>query len=225
MVFRFARVLVVVLALTTAGWPQSAAAAIRVTFYSHGWGIGPLGQTIYPHAFIRLEGNPYGGAEFDMTYGFHVRSAVDAMKGYRGFVAPTGKRYLADSQANFWLEISDAQFTALMARVAWWHSPEGSWYHLRTRTCIDFVADMATTLGLKPGNPRTLKPAAFMKETYQLNADVVRLPDASKPVLPETAPPPPDQPAGRLPDEPGPTPGDRAPGALRTAATASRGMR
>jgi hypothetical protein len=85
----------------------TAAAATRATFQSHGWGICRLGQTVYPHAFIRLE-----------------------------------------------------------------------------------------------GNPRTWKPAGFMKETCQLNAAVVRLPA------------PRDQPAGQLPDEPGPTPGDRAPGAL-----------
>lgn len=178
-------VLFVALALVTTGWPQLAAASTKVTFYSHGWGVGPNGETVYPHAFIRLEGSPNGGPVIDQTYGFHVRSVVEAMWGRPGVIKPTGGRYLADSQANFWLEISDAQYNALMDRIAWWKTPEGSIYNLRTRTCIDFVADMAAILGLKPGNPRTWDPAKFMGDTYTRNTDILQLPVVSGPAAPD----------------------------------------
>ena len=186
---RSLRLLLVLLALSTAGWAQTAAAAIRVSFYSHGWGIGPRGETLFPHTFIRVEGNPYGGVAVDQTYGFFAYSVSRAMGNHPGYIAATGKGYAGESTLNFWLEISDDQYKALMDRIVWWETPEGSIYNLKTRTCIHFVADMASTLGLKPGNARTWKPQVFMDETLRLNADRLTVPPPPAPVPASVAPP------------------------------------
>jgi hypothetical protein len=185
---RSLRSLLVVLVLLSASWPQLAEAATRVTFYSHDWGSGPNGEVFFPHAFIRLEGNPNGGPAIDRTYGFTTGTIAQAMGGHPGRIVPTEGDFMAQSQADFWIEISDAQYDLLMDRIAWWQTPEGSTYNIWTRSCIDFVADMATTLGLKPGNARTWKPAVFMKSTYRLNADRLRLPEASVPEAPDVTP-------------------------------------
>lgn len=170
------RVLLILVVLLTAGWAQSAAAEVRVTFYSHGWGVGVHGETYFPHAFIRVEGTPAGGAPVDETFGFTANDLNTAVRNLPGFVKPADPRYIGDSQPHFWLMISDETYRLLMARIAWWQTPEGSLYNLRSRNCIDFVADMASTLGLEPGQTRTWKPNLFMADTMKRNLERIIVP-------------------------------------------------
>lgn len=170
------RGLVIALVLLATAWPQLATAATRVIFYSHGWESGPKGETIYPHAFIRIQHYPEGGPPFDKSYGFHTRVLTRAMVGSQGYVRATDNHNYRYSKPDFWLEISDDQYRALIDRIAWWSTPEGSAYNVWSRNCFDFVADMAATIGLKPGNTRTFKPLVFMSETWRLNPGRLRPP-------------------------------------------------
>ena len=63
----------------------------------------------------------------------------------------------------------DAVFEAVMARIAHWSSPEGSTYSLRRRNCINFVADIARTVGLLTAAENTLSPNGFLTGTAALN--------------------------------------------------------
>ncbi|MDO8297764.1 MAG: hypothetical protein Q7T19_15160 [Caulobacter sp.] len=163
------RVLLILIVVLTAGWAQSAAAEVRVTFYSHGWAVGSGGETYFPHAYIRIEGSTADGPPVDRTFGFSAENLSTAVKNLPGLVQPANPRFPGASVAHFWLVISDEQYRTLMARIAWWRTPDGSLYNLRSRNCIDFVADMASTLGLEPGQTRTWKPNVFMADTMKRN--------------------------------------------------------
>lgn len=164
------KVLLVLVVLLTAGWAQSAAAEVKVTFYSHGWGVGPRGETYFPHAFIRIEGQPADGPPINETFGFTGTNLSRAMSNRPGVVMSADPRYLGASTAHFWLIITDDQHRALMALITWWKTPEGSTYNLRTRNCIHFTAEVARTLGLEPGTTQTWKPVEFMADTVSRNA-------------------------------------------------------
>lgn len=163
------KALLVLIVLLTAGWAQSAAAEVRVTFYSHGWGVGPRGETYFPHAFIRVEGQTAEGPPINETFGFTGTNLSRSMSNRPGVVVAADPRYLGASTAHFWLIITDDQYRALMAMIAWWKTPEGSTYNLRTRNCIHFTAEVARTLGLEPGTTRTWKPMEFMADTARRN--------------------------------------------------------
>lgn len=163
------RALLVLIVVLTAGWAGSAAAEIRVTFYSHGWAVGSGGETYFPHAYILIEGSTADGPPVNETFGFTAENLSRAVKNLPGLVQPANPRFPGASVAHFWLAISDEQYRVLMARIAWWRTPEGSLYNLRSRNCIDFVADMASTLGLAPGETRTWKPNVFMADTMKRN--------------------------------------------------------
>lgn len=180
------RGLILALVFLAAGWPQLAAATTRLIFYSHGWETGPKGEKLYPHAFIRIQRFPDNGPPFDMSYGFHTRVLTRAMVGSQGYVRATDNHNYRYSKPNFWLEISDDQYRALSDRIAWWSTPEGSGYNVWSRNCFDFVADMAATVGLKPGNTRTFKPLVFMGETWRLNPGRLRPPEELDLAPPDT---------------------------------------
>lgn len=194
---RIRKALILALALLAAGCPQVASAATRVIFYSHGWESGPKGETIFPHAFIRIQHFPEGGPPFDKSYGFHTRVLTRAMVGSQGYLRATGNHNYRYSKPDFWLEISDDQYRALIDRIAWWSTPEGSAYNVWSRNCFDFVADMAETIGLKPGNTRTFKPLVFMSETWRLNPGRLR-PSSEL----DLQPPEPTQPPAELQADP-----------------------
>lgn len=163
------RVLLILIVMLIAGWTGPAAAEIRVTFYSHGWAVGSAGETYFPHAYIRIEGSTADGPPVDETFGFTAANLSRAVKNLPGLVTPANPRFPGASVAHFGLVISDEQYRTLMARIAWWKTPEGSLYNLGSRNCIDFVADMAGTLGLEPGRTRTWKPNVFMADTMKRN--------------------------------------------------------
>lgn len=181
------RLLLVLVVWLTAGWASGAAAEIRVTFYSHGWAVGSRGETYFPHAYILVDGSTADGATVNQTFGFTAENLSRAVRNLPGVVLPANPDFPGVSVAHFWLTITDDQYRLLMDRIAWWRSPEGSLYNLRSRNCIDFVADMAATLGLTPGQTRTWKPNLFMAETMERNAGRVFAPaiPAAKPIASE----------------------------------------
>ncbi len=196
--YRIPKALTIALVLLTACWPQTAGAATRMIFYSHGWETGPKGETLFPHAFIRIQHFPEGGPVFDKSYGFHAHGMTQAVVGSQGFVRARDNHNYRYSKPDFWLEISDDQYRALIERIAWWSTPEGSAYNVWTRNCFDFVADLAASVGLKPGNTRTTRPLVFMRETYQLNPERLRPPDELDLLPPEPTQQPAELEAGQV---------------------------
>lgn len=167
--FSLLRSLIAVLALLIA-FP--AAAAVRVTFYSHPWSAGGDGQ--YPHAFIRVTGQPaWAEAPIDETYGFTTKQQALVFFKARGFVEGARPDYVARSTPYFWIEISDDDYRRLRERIDTWNHAPGSDYNLYHRNCIVFVADLAQSLGLSVGDTRTLDPDIFMSDLERLNATKV----------------------------------------------------
>jgi hypothetical protein len=151
-----------------------AAAEVRVTFYSHAWNAQGDGQ--YPHAFIRVTGQPdFAAAPIDETYGFTTRQHALVFLKARGHVESAGADYIGRSVPHFWVEISDEQYRALRERIDTWTRPPGSDYNLYRRNCIIFVADLARQLGLSVGDTTTLKPEVFLSEMTRLNETRIAL--------------------------------------------------
>ncbi|MES2034772.1 MAG: hypothetical protein V4466_11390 [Pseudomonadota bacterium] len=180
------RLLLALVAILTVGWVQTAAAEVKVTFYTHGWGVGANGVTYFPHAFIRVEGTPTGGEAVDRTFGFTATDLSTAMTDRPGIVKPVnGDGYLEDSTPHFSVIASDDQYRALLEKITWWMTPEGATYNLKRRNCIHFVAEMAALVGLTPGTTKTLKPGLFMSDTIKKNAGKLTLINATaKPEAP-----------------------------------------
>lgn len=160
------------------GWALLAAgpasAEVRVTFYGHAWNAEGDGQ--YPHAFIRVTGQPaFAAAPIDETYGFTTKQQALVFLKARGRIEGADAAYIARSTPYFWLEISDDQYRALRARIDNWTRPPGSDYNLYKRNCIIFVADLAQQLGLSVGDLATLKPEVFLSEMSRLNATRIAL--------------------------------------------------
>jgi len=179
---RALKVLVAVFALLVA-FP--AAAEVRVTFYSHPWGAGGDGQ--YPHAFIRVTGQPaWESAPIDETYGFTTHHQTLVLLRAPGLVEGARPDYVARSTPYFWIEISDDQYRALRERIDTWTHPPGSNYNLYHRNCIIFVADLAQQLGLTVGDTKTLDPDVFMTDLKRLNS--TRVAEGLAPPLTPAAP-------------------------------------
>lgn len=183
------RLLLLLVVAALGGWASTASAQVVVTFYSHGWGVGPGGVTYFPHAFIKLTGTPLAGGEaVDQTFGFTATDLTTAMTNRPGIVKPADPRYIDESTPHFSVTATDEQYAAMIEKIRWWMTPEGSVYNLKTRNCIHFVAEMAVLLGLEPGNTRTWKPLVFMNDTVKKNAG--RLTVITAKAKPEGAPPP-----------------------------------
>ena len=151
-----------------------AAAEVRVTFYSHAWNAG--GDGMYPHAFIRITGQPQGAeTPVDETSGFTTKQQALVFFKARGHVEAADAGYVSRSVPHFWVEITDDQYRALRERIDTWSRPPGSDYNLNRRNCIHFVADLAQHLGLGVGATNHLKPEVFLAETTKLNETRVAL--------------------------------------------------
>ena len=144
---------------------------MRVSFYSHAWGLSPTGYLYFPHAFVVVE--PDGSSvslSSRQSFGFTpVDTAVVLVtKHGRGMIIPEDERYRAVSVLHFSVEISDDQYVALQRGIEAWKD-NGDPYDLRTRNCISFVAQMARLVDLKVGDMNTLDPAAFLESVKQAN--------------------------------------------------------
>ncbi len=148
--------------------PRPVAAQVSVSFYSH-----ELGSS-FPHAFIVLSGAPVrGGALAASNYGFTAKSVSPSilMGSVTGIVESVDSKYIASSDRQFAVTISDGQYDALIALVDRWRHLPGKSYNLNRRNCIHFVAEVAQTLGLKVFvDPKLIKrPRSFLLSLISLN--------------------------------------------------------
>ncbi len=148
--------------------PAQAWAAITVSFYSH-----ELGSS-FPHAFITVQGTPdRGGATVDTNFGFTAKSVTPAilMGSVGGVVETVKSNYVAKSNRQFGIRISDGQYDAMMALINRWKTMPGRTYNLNRRNCIHFVGEVGIALGLKVVFERRYikQPHDFLQSLIALN--------------------------------------------------------
>ncbi len=152
------------------GYALPAQAAVTITFWSH-----ELGNS-FPHAFFTLRGIPdAGGAPVDTNAGFTAKSVSPAllMGPVAGKLDIARPGYVAGSDAQFSVVMSDAQYVAVLRLVeAWSEGKPESVYRLSDHNCVTFVKEAARIVGLTGlDQPRLMKkPRSYLKAVVAANA-------------------------------------------------------
>jgi hypothetical protein len=140
--------------------PASVRAEVIVSFYSHDFG------SRFPHAFFTMKGTLDRGGAIDANFGFTAKSVTPAilMGSVAGEVEDMTPEYIAKSDRQFSVKVSDAQYDALMALVAKWKAIPGKSYNLNKRNCVHFVGEAARVVGLDVVfDPKLMKkPKGFL---------------------------------------------------------------
>lgn len=145
------------------GYALPAQAAVTITFWSH-----ELGNS-FPHAFFTLRGVPdSGGAPVDTNVGFTAKSVSPAllMGPVAGRLDIAKPSYVASSDAQFSVVMTDAQYIAVLRLVdAWSEGKSDSVYRLGDHNCVHFVKEAAGLVGLSAlHQPRLMKkPRSYLK--------------------------------------------------------------
>lgn len=156
-------------------WALPAQAAVTITFWSHEFGNS------FPHAFFTLRGVPDAGGEpVDANYGFTAKSVSPAilMGPVAGKMDVAKPGYIASSDAQFSIVLTDAQYADILALVALWSGPgEEGRYRLNSHNCVHFVQEAARRAGLSDvERPQLMKkPRSYLKAIGAANADKVTI--------------------------------------------------
>jgi hypothetical protein len=148
--------------------PATAAAAVKISFYTKEFG------TSFPHAFVAFDGNLDGtGEKIDANYGFtatHITPAL-LMGSVKGEVMSVDAAYQSKSDRHFTITLSDEEYSQLMATVERWRTLKQPSYNLNRKNCVYFIADVAGTLGMKADTPRALmkKPRSYVQSLLEAN--------------------------------------------------------
>ena len=163
------------LLLLAAAWTFAALpaqAAVTITFWSHEFGNS------FPHAFVTLRGTPdAGGAPVDTAFGFTAKAVTPAI--LLGDVAGTldipKTNYIENSDAQFSVVLTDAQYAQELALAQAWDGKSGTRYNLGKRNCIHFVKEAARIAGLAGLDfPRLMKrPRSYLLAVGAANAGTV----------------------------------------------------
>ena len=150
-------------------------AAVTITVWSH-----ELGNS-FPHAFFTLRGVPdAGGAPVDANYGFTAKSVSPKllMGTVAGRLDISKPFYIAGSDAQFSVVLTDAQYNAVLGLVAAWDEKTGdAHYNLNQRNCVHFVKEAARIAGLTDlDRPKLMKkPRSYLQSIAEANAGRVTL--------------------------------------------------
>lgn len=149
-----------------------AHAAVTITFWSQELG------TNFPHAFFTLKGVPDAGGEpVDASYGFTAKAVTPAVLfgDVPGRIDIATHDYIAKSDAQFSLELTDDQYRSIMSLVDEWGENGDHHYNLNRRNCVHFVAEAARRAGLVVTEPKALmkKPRSFLVAVDAANRDRV----------------------------------------------------
>ena len=145
-------------------------AAVTITFWSH-----ELGNS-FPHAFFTRRGVPdAGGAPVDANYGFTAKSVSPKllMGTVAGRLDISKPFYIAGSDAQFSVVLTDAQYNAVLGLVAAWDEKTGdAHYNLNQRNCVHFVKEAARIAGLTDlDRPKLMKkPRSYLQSIAEANA-------------------------------------------------------
>lgn len=167
------RRLYVALALATLlCWSSALSAAVTLTFYSRELG------TYFPHAFVRVTGSTDAdpAKPLDDNYGFTARHVTPAVLAgpVTGEVIAVPAGYVRHSDAHLSLVLTDAQYQAVLAKVAEWRALPQPSYDLHHRNCVFFVGDVARMLGMTVEDPQPLmsRPRSYIINLIRLNPGV-----------------------------------------------------
>ncbi len=151
------------------GYAPPAQAAVTITFWSH-----ELGNS-FPHAFFTLRGIPdAGGPPVDANAGFTAKSVSPAllMGPVAGKLDIARPGYIASSDAQFSVVMSDTQYNAVLRLVdAWSEGKPDSVYRLSDHNCVTFVKEAARIVGLTGlDQPKLMKkPRSYLKAVSAAN--------------------------------------------------------
>lgn len=162
------------------GAQAPAFASVEIAFYSR-----EMGGDNFPHAFVMLRGTVDSTGEVvDTSYGFTAKTITPAilLGSVAGEVVVERPNYIARSDRQFAITLTDDQYRAVMAEVAVWRDRPQPSYNLNRRNCVHFVAALAELLGLSTdGTERLMKrPRSFLLAVRDLNP---RLGPAPEPVI------------------------------------------
>jgi hypothetical protein len=148
--------------------PGQASASVEIGFYSRELG------TNFPHAFIVLKGTVDAtGERVDTSLGFTAHSVTPALLfgSVRGEVEVPEAGYIAHSDRQFAVTLTDEQYRRVLAVAeAWRNAPQPS-YNLRHHSCVHFVSAIAEAIGLRVDNVQRLmnRPRSFLERVRALN--------------------------------------------------------
>ena len=109
--------------------PDAARADVTVTFYSHEFGES------FPHAFYTVKGKLDNGQTVDDAHGFTAISVSPGilLGSVKGILKAPSTQYIAKSDSQFSVTISDAAYRKLMAKVSKWKAIPQKSYNLNKR--------------------------------------------------------------------------------------------
>ncbi len=147
-----------------------AGAAVEIGFYSR-----ELGANNFPHAFVTLKGRlDSDGTVIDQSWGFTAKAVTPAilMGSVGGKVIAEHPSYVAKSDRQFALILSDAQYRTVMEKVEEWRARKQPSYNLNRANCVHFVGEMAQAAGLTVEFRKELmkKPRSFLIFVRESNA-------------------------------------------------------
>ena len=153
-----------------------AAAAVEIAFYSR-----ELGANNFPHAFVTLKGNlDSDGAPIDQSFGFTAKAVTPAilLGSVGGKVIEEHPSYIAKSDRQFTLILSDDQYRTVMATVEKWRTRKQPSYNVNRANCVHFVGEVAQAAGLTVQFPKALmkKPRSFLLSVRDENSGQVTIP-------------------------------------------------
>lgn len=159
-----------------------AFASVEIGFYSRELG------TNFPHAFITLRGTVDAtGERVDTSLGFTAHSVTPAilLGSVRGEVSPESESYVAHSDRQFALSLTDEQYRRVMAVVEEWRNAPQPSYNLRRHSCVHFVSAIAQAIGLRVEHAERLmnKPRSFLQLVRSENPELTAPAPASAPVV------------------------------------------
>jgi hypothetical protein len=166
------RAIRLILLLVVFGWSAAASAAVEISFYSKDM------ASSFPHAYVRLTGTDDAtGKAVDVNYGFTPVSLSPGILfgSVRGMIESASPEYIARSDRHFSLKLTDDEYRRVVAIIDKWRDAPQPSYRLDGRNCIDFVAEIATALGLKaPVIPGLMKkPKSYLNEVAKLNSALI----------------------------------------------------
>jgi hypothetical protein len=141
-----------------------------------------MGGNNFPHAFVRLEGQPQaGGATVDVTYGFTAKALSPAilMGSVGGKVINETPSYLANGDRQFSLALTDAAYARVLETVKRWRDKPQPSYNLNRSNCVHFVGEVAQAAGLRVTfEPKLMKkPRSFLLSVRRANPELGASPD------------------------------------------------
>jgi hypothetical protein len=162
------RRLALTLALLCPFLADPAFAAVEISFYSRELG------TNFPHAFVVLKGTVDAtGEQVDTNLGFTAHSVTPALLfgAVRGEVEAVEPGYIARSDRQFAVTLTDDQYRRVLAVAEEWRNAPQPNYRLRQHSCVHFVSAIAEAIGLRVDNEQRLmnRPRSFLQRVRSLN--------------------------------------------------------